>query len=148
MDQYKVILRILIFSSVTQLCLTLCNPMNCSTPGLPVHHQLPESTQTHFHCISDAIQPSHPLSSPSPPALNLSQRQGLSYFILEKMSKVRYLVQSHTQWEVMERDVEPRLVDFRIILMLEIDKLLDISYYYILYNIVMITFVHNRNVAP
>ena len=66
------------FSSVAQLCLTLCNPMNCSTPGLPVHHQFPESTQIHFHWVGDAIQPSHPLSSPSPPALNLSQHQGLS----------------------------------------------------------------------
>ena len=59
------------FSSVAQLCLTLCDPMNCSTPGLPVYHQLPESTQTHVHWVGDAIQPSHPLSSPSPPALNL-----------------------------------------------------------------------------
>ena len=57
------------FSSVTQSCLTLCDPMNSSMPGLPVHHQLPESTQTHVHCVCDAIQPSHPLSSPSPPAL-------------------------------------------------------------------------------
>ena len=65
------------FSSVTQSCLTLCNPMNCSTPGLPVHHQLPESTQTHIHWVGDAIQSSHPLSSPSSPALNLSQHQGL-----------------------------------------------------------------------
>ena len=56
------------FSSVVQLCRTLCDPMNCSTPGLPVHHQLPEFTQTHVHRVSDAIQPSHPLSSPSPPA--------------------------------------------------------------------------------
>ena len=64
-------------SSVTQLCLTLCNPMNCSTPGLAVHHQLSESTQTHVHRVGDAIQPSHPLLSPSPPALNLSQHQGL-----------------------------------------------------------------------
>ena len=56
------------FSSVAQLCLTLCDPMNCSTPGLPVHHQLPEFTQIHVHRVSDAIQPSHPLSSPSPPA--------------------------------------------------------------------------------
>ena len=55
------------FSSVAQSCPTLCNPMNCSTPGLPVHHQLPEFTQTHVHRVSDAIQPSHPLSSPSPP---------------------------------------------------------------------------------
>ena len=58
------------FSSVTQLCLTLCNPVNCSTSGLPVHHQLPEFTQTHVHRVSDAIQPSHPLLSPSPPAPN------------------------------------------------------------------------------
>ena len=55
------------FSSVTQSCPTLCDPMNHSTPGLPVHHQLPESTQTHVHRVGDAIQPSHPLSSPSPP---------------------------------------------------------------------------------
>ena len=55
----------------------LCNPMNCSTLGLPVHHQLPVSTQTHVHCVGDAVQPSHPLSSPSPPALNLPQHQGL-----------------------------------------------------------------------
>ena len=64
-------------SSVAQLCPTLWDPMNCSTPGLPVHHQLPEPTQTHVHWVSDAIQPSHSLLSPSPPALNLSQRQGL-----------------------------------------------------------------------
>ena len=65
------------FSSVSQSCPTLCDPMNHSTPGLPVHHQLPESTQTHVHLVSDAIQPSHPLLSPSPPAFNLSQHQGL-----------------------------------------------------------------------
>ena len=65
------------FSSVTQSCLTLCDPMNCSTPGLPVHHQLPEFSQTHIHRVSDAIQPSHPLSSPSPPAPNPSQYQSL-----------------------------------------------------------------------
>ena len=65
------------FSSVTQSCLTLCDPMNRSTPGLPVHHQLPEFTQTHVHRVGDAIQPSHPLSSPSPPALNPSQHHGL-----------------------------------------------------------------------
>ena len=66
------------FSSVTQSYSTLCDPMNRSTPGLPVHQQLPEFTQTHVHCLSDVIQPSHPLLSPSPPALNLSQHQGLS----------------------------------------------------------------------
>ena len=65
------------FSSVAQSCPTLCNPMNRSTPGLPVYHQLPEFTQTHAHQVSDAMQASHPLSSPSPPAPNPSQHQGL-----------------------------------------------------------------------
>ena len=65
------------FGSVSQLCQILCDPMNCSTPGLPVHHQLPEFTQTHIHQVGDAIQPSHPLSSPSPPAPNPSQHQSL-----------------------------------------------------------------------
>ena len=64
------------YSSVTQLCPTVCNPMDCSMPGLPVHHQLPELTQTHIHQVGDAIQSSHPLLSPSP-AFNLSQHQGL-----------------------------------------------------------------------
>ena len=65
------------FSSVAQSCPTLCNPMNHSTPGLPVHHHLPELTQTHVHRVHDAIQPTHPRSSPSPPAPNPSQHQGL-----------------------------------------------------------------------
>ena len=65
------------FSSVAQSCLTLCDRMNCSTPGLPVHHQLPMFTQTHAHRVGDAIQLSHPLSSPSPPALIPAQHQGL-----------------------------------------------------------------------
>ena len=66
------------FSSVAQLCPTLCDPMNRSTPGLPIHHQLPELTQTHIHRVSDAIQPSHPLSSPSPLAPNPSQHRVFS----------------------------------------------------------------------
>ena len=65
------------FSSVAQSCLTLCDPMDCSMPGFPVYHQLPEPTQTHVHHVGDAIQPSHPLSPPSSFALNLSQHQGL-----------------------------------------------------------------------
>ena len=65
------------FSSVTQSCQTLCDPMDCRTPGLPVHHQLLELAQTHVHWVGDAIQPSHPLLSPSPPAFNLSQHHGL-----------------------------------------------------------------------
>jgi len=68
------------FSSVTQLCLTLCDPMDCSLPGFPVHHQLLELAQTHVHWIGDIIQPSHPLSTPSP-AFNLSQHQGLFQWV-------------------------------------------------------------------
>ena len=68
-------------SSVTQSCPTLCDPMNRSTPGLPVHHQLPEFTQTHVHWVSDVIQPSHPLSSPSPLAPNPSQHQNLFQWV-------------------------------------------------------------------
>ena len=78
------------FSSVAQLCPTLCDPMNHSMAGLPVHHQLPEFTQTHVHWVGDAIQSSHPLSSPSPPALNLSQHQGLFKWVsfLHQVAKV------------------------------------------------------------
>ena len=73
----KAMTNLVQFSSVAQSCLTVCDPMNRSTPGLPVHYQLPEFTQTHVHRVSDAIQPSHFLSSPSPPAPNPSQHQSL-----------------------------------------------------------------------
>ena len=78
------------FSSVAQSCPTLCDPMNRSTPGLPVHHHLPEFTQTHDHRVRDAIQPSHPLSSPSPPAPNPSQHQSLLQWVnsLHEVAKV------------------------------------------------------------
>ena len=69
------------FSSVAQSCSTLCDPMDCNMPGLPVHHQLPEFTQTHVHWVGDAIQPSHPLSSLCPPAFNPSQHQGLFQWV-------------------------------------------------------------------
>ena len=69
------------FSSVAQSCPILCDPMNRSTPGLPVHHQLPEFNETHVHRVSDAIQPSHPLASPSPPAPNPSQHQSLFQWV-------------------------------------------------------------------
>ena len=69
------------FSSVTQSCLTLCEPMDYNTLGFPVHHQLPKLAQTQVHEVSDPIQPSHPLSSPSPPAFNLSQHQGLFQWV-------------------------------------------------------------------
>ena len=75
---------------VAQLCLTLCNPMDCSTPGFPVHHQLPEFTQTHVHWVSEAIQPSHPLSSPSPHTLNLSQHQGLFKWVILCIRRPKY----------------------------------------------------------
>ena len=99
------------FSSVTQSCPTLCNPMNHSTPGLPVHHQLPELTQTHVHRVGDAIQPSHPLSSPSPPASNPSQYQGLFQWVnsSHEMAKVlEFQLQHHSfKWT-------PRLISFRM----------------------------------
>ena len=86
-----VLLKCIQFSSVTQLCPTLCDPMNCSTPGLPVHHQLPEFTEIHVHRVSGAIQPSHPLSSPSPPAPNPSQHQSLFHESTLRMRWPKYL---------------------------------------------------------
>ena len=90
------------FSSVTQSCLTLCDPMNCSTPGLSVHHQLPEPTQTHVHHVSDAIQSSHPLSPPSLPTPNPSQHQGLFQWVspLHQVAKVLEFQLQHQslQW--------------------------------------------------
>ena len=89
------------FSSVAQSCPILCDPMNCSTPGLPVHHQLPEPTQTHAHWVSDAIQPSHPLSSPSPPALNLSQHHCLFQWVssLHQVAKVLEFQLQHQSFQ-------------------------------------------------
>ena len=88
-------------SSVSQSCLTLCNPMDCSTPGLPVHHQLSEFTQTHAHWSSDAIQPSYTLPSPSPPALNLSQHQGLFQWVnsSHQMAKVLEFQHQHPSFQ-------------------------------------------------
>ena len=92
------------FSSVTQSCLTLCDSMDCSTPGFPVHHQHPESTQTHVHWVGDAIQPPHPLLSPSPLAFNLSQHQG--FFsqwadTLPQVAKVLERQHQSFQWMLM-----------------------------------------------
>ena len=99
------------FSSVAQSCPTLCDPTNLSTPGLPVHHQLPEFTQTHVHRVGDAIQPSHPLSSPSPPTFYLSQRQGLYKWVnsSHQVAKVLefQLQQQSFQWIF-------RLISFRM----------------------------------
>ena len=88
--EFKIIALSVQFSSVTQSSSNLCDPMNCSTPGLPVLHQLPEATQTHVHWVDNAIQLSHPLSSPSPPAFNLSQHQGLFKWLssLHQVAKV------------------------------------------------------------
>ena len=94
--------RILVpFSSVAQSCSTLWNPMDCSMPGLPVHHQLLEFTQTHVLWVGDAIQPSHPRSSPSPPALNLSQHQGLFKWVstLHQVVKVLQFQLQHQSFQ-------------------------------------------------
>ena len=99
------------FSSVTQSCPTLCDPVNHSTPGLPVHHQLPESTQTHVHWVGDAIQTSHPLSSPSPPALNLSQHQGLFQWVNSSHQVAKILSFS---FSISPSNEHPGLISFRM----------------------------------
>ena len=88
-------------STVPQLCLTPYDPMNRNMPGLPIHHQLPEFTQTHVHWNSDAIQPSHPLLSPSPPALNLSQHQGLFKWVssLHQVAKLLEFQHQHQSFQ-------------------------------------------------
>ena len=94
-------LNIMSVSSVAQSCLTLCDSMNRSTPGLPVHHQLLEFTQTHVHWVGDAIQPSHPLLSPFPPALNLSQHRGLFKWVSSshQVAKVLELQLQHQSFQ-------------------------------------------------
>ena len=94
------------FSSVAQLCLTLCNPMNCSTPGLPVHHQLPESTQTHVHCVGDAIQPSHPLLSPSPHSIRI--------FSNESALRIRWPKYWSFSFNISPSNEHPGLISFRM----------------------------------
>ena len=91
-DPYAALTAVTVhFSSVPQSCPTLCDPMDCSAPGFPVHHQLLELAQTHVHWVGDAIQPSHPLSSPSPPALKLSQHQGLFQWVSSSHEVARVL---------------------------------------------------------
>ena len=99
------------FSSVTQSYLTFCNPMNRSTPGLPIHHQLPESTHTHVHRVGDAIQPSHPLSSPSPPAPNPSQHQGFSN---ESALHIRWPKYWNFSFNISPSNEHPGLISFRM----------------------------------
>ena len=99
------------FSSVAQSCPTPCDPMNCSTPGLPVHHQLPEFTQTLVHRVGDVIQPSHPLSSPSPPDPNPSQHQGLFQWVnfSHEVAKVLEFQLQHQSFSE-----HPGLISFRM----------------------------------
>ena len=99
------------FSSVAQLCPILCDPMNCNTPGLPVYHQLPESTQTHVHQVSDAIQPSHPLSSPSLPALNLPSIRVFSNASALRISWPTYWSFS---FNISPANEHPGLISFRM----------------------------------
>ena len=99
------------FSSVARSCPTLCNPMNCSTPGLPVHHQLPEFTQTHVHRVSDAIQPSHPLSSPSllppiPPSIRV--------FFNESALRIRWPKYWSFSFSISPSNENPGLISFRM----------------------------------
>ena len=98
-------------SSVTQSCPTLCDPMNCSTPGLPVHHQLPEITQTLVHRVSDAIQPSHPLSSPYPPAPNPSS---IRVFSNESTLCMRWPKYSSFSFNISPSSEHPGLISFRM----------------------------------
>ena len=100
------------FSSVAQSCLTLCNPMNRNMPGLPVHHQLPEFIQTHVHQVRDAIQPSHPLSSPSPPAHNPSQHQSLCQWV-NSSHEVAKVMEFQLQYQFSSNE-HPGLISFRM----------------------------------
>ena len=98
-------------SSVAQSCLTLCGPMDCRTPGFPVHHQLPELTQTHVHRVGHAIQPSHPLSFPSPPAFNLSQHQ---VFSSESVLRMRWPKHWSFSFSTSPSNEHPGLISFRM----------------------------------
>ena len=99
------------FSSVAQSCPTLWDPVNCSTPGLHVHHQLPESTQTHVHWVGDTIQPSPPLSSPSPPTLNLSHHQGVFKWVSSSHLVAKVL---EFQLNISPSNEHPGLISFRM----------------------------------
>ena len=99
------------FISVAQSCTTICDPMNCSTPGLPVHHQLPEFTQTHVHRVSDAIQPFHPQLSPSPPAPNPSQYQSLFQWVNSLHEVAKYW---SFGFSISPSNEHPGLISFRM----------------------------------
>ena len=99
------------FNSVAQSCPTLCDPMNCSTPGLPVHHQFLEFTQTHVHQVGDAIQPSHPLPSPSPPTPSPSQHQGIFQWVNSSLELPKYWSFS---FSIIPSKEHPGLISFRV----------------------------------
>ena len=105
------IIRSVQFSSVAQPCQTLCDPMNCSTPGLPVHHQLPDFTQTHIHRIGDAIQPSHPLSSPFPPAPN---PPSIRVFSNESTLHMMWPKYWSFSFSIIPSQEHPGLISFRV----------------------------------
>ena len=104
----KTMTKLVQFSSATKPCMTLCDPIDCSMPGFPVCHQLLELTQTQVHCVGDAIQPSHPLTSPSPPSFNLSQDQGLFKWLnsSHQVAKVLELQLQHPSFKWIFRTLE------------------------------------------
>ena len=101
----------LCYAKSLQSCPTLCNTMYCSTPGFPVHYQLLEHIQTHIHCVGDAIEPSHPLSSPSPPAFNLSQHQGVFHESVLHIGWPKYWSFS---FSISPSSEHPGLISFRM----------------------------------
>ena len=112
------------FSSVAHLCPVFCDPMDCSMPGLPVHHQLPELARIHVRWVGDAIQPSHPLSPPSPSAFNISQHQGLSQWVssLHQMTKILEIQLQHQSFQWIFRKVSFRIDWFDLLAVQETFK--------------------------
>ena len=122
MSGYRWVITPSWFSSVAQSCPTLCNPMNCSTPGLPVHNQLPEFTQTHVHWVGDVIQPSQPLLSPSSPAFNLSQHQNLFKWV-SSSNQVAKVLEFQLQHQSLQWT--PGWFSFRIDCWISLQSLLE-----------------------
>ena len=117
------------FSSVAQSCPTLCDPVDCSTPGLPVHHQLPELAQTHVHRVGDAIQPAHPLSSPSSPAFNLSS---IRVFSSESTVLIRWPEDCSFSFSISPSSEHSGLISFRVDLARGLElHLISETYYFV-----------------
>ena len=110
-SRIQVLCQIVQFSSVTLLCLTLCYPLDCSMPGFPVHHQLPQLAQTHVHWVGDAMQPSHPLLSTSPPAFNLSQHQSIFQWVSSSHQVAKVL---ELQFSISPSNECAGLISFKI----------------------------------